>query len=57
MDSIHIAKLRREQEELQNRPLKAVDSIAVTKARREQAQISSDLQGCREGFVDCKGAM
>lgn len=43
MDSIHIAKLRREQEELQNQPMKAVDSIAVTKARREQAQISRDV--------------
>ena len=44
MDSIHIAKLRREQEELQNQPMKAVDSIAVTKARREQAQISRDVE-------------
>ena len=43
VDSIHIAKLRREQEDLQNiEPMKAVDSIAVTKARREQA---------RDGFV------
>lgn len=44
VDSIHIAKLRREQEELQNQPMKAVDSIAVTKARREQAQISRDVE-------------
>lgn len=37
MDSIHIAKQRREQEDLQHiQPMKAVDSIAVTKARREQ---------------------
>lgn len=51
MDSIHITKLRREQEELQNQPMKAVDSIAVTKARREQAQGSPSMLKERD-FVD-----
>lgn len=37
LDSIHVAKARREQEAVgkNEKPIKAVDSIAVTKARRE----------------------
>ncbi len=56
LDSIHVAKARREQEAVgkNEKPIKAVDSIAVAKARREDKDRDEIWMDIANRYCTCK---